>query len=93
MDKYNHWLGKLLGKINNNPKYAITLNQTAYYSCSESEVDLGWHRHEDKHKEQWKNEGIIKFAIKYIYYNTTKGYKNNPYEIEAEEERYLNNLK
>lgn len=41
MDKYNHWLAKLIC-----PKgmagYAITLGQTAYYSCDESKVDKRW---------------------------------------------------
>jgi len=34
MDKYNHWLGNFLVWINHEDQYAITLGQTAYYSCS-----------------------------------------------------------
>ena len=40
-------------------------------------------KHELKHFEQRKREGIIKFAVKYTYYLIKYGYRNNPYEIEA----------
>jgi len=41
--------------------------------------------HEMKHIEQQNREGWIKFFLKYNWYWVTRGYKNNPYEIEARE--------
>jgi hypothetical protein len=64
-------------------KWAVTINQTTYYSGSENEVDAAWRRHEDKHKEQWRREGLIKFAVKYLWYHIRYGYQGNPFEVEA----------
>jgi hypothetical protein len=72
----------------NAPNWAITLGQTAYYSMSEKEVLArpNWIKHENKHKEQCKRLGTIKYLILNIYYNRIKyGYENNPLEIEARE--------
>lgn len=41
------------------------------------------YKHEERHIQQVKNEGRIKFIFKYLYYNFKYGYYNNPYEIEA----------
>lgn len=85
MDKYNHWLGKFLAWINRAEHYAITLGQTVYYSCSKETVDSNpwWRAHENQHKVQWRRDGYLRFATRYIWYNLTKGYATNPYEIEA----------
>ena len=80
MNRYNQ---KWVSFIFRNPRWAITLGQTAYFSVAEEEVGVSWHRHEDKHKEQWKREGLVRFAVKYLWYQITKGYNKNPYEIEA----------
>lgn len=64
-------------------EWAITIGQTTYYSVPESEVNPSWRLHEDVHKQQWKKKGRIRFAFSYTYYNIFKGYKHNPYEIEA----------
>jgi hypothetical protein len=80
MNKYNRkWVLKFAprGEI----RWAITLGQTTYYSVSD--VGQSWMNHENCHKRQWAKEGVIKFAIKYLWYQITKGYTNNPYEIEA----------
>lgn len=82
MDKYNcSWV--LLLATPNAQNWAVTLGQTTYYSVPESEVTDAWRKHEEKHKEQWKREGYITFAIKYLWYQLRYGYQNNPYEIEA----------
>lgn len=80
MDKYNHWLAKLIC-----PKgmagYAITLGQTAYYSCSESQLDKRWRTHEDQHKKQLAKDGVFKFSFLYCWYQIRHGYANNPFEV------------
>jgi hypothetical protein len=40
-------------------------------------------KHELAHARQIKEEGVIKFYLKYLYYTLRYGYKNNPYEIDA----------
>ena len=87
MDKYDQkWVSTVFGER----RWAITLGQTTYYSVQWQEVDYAWRKHEDKHKQQWKQEGLIKFAVKYLWYQLIKGYKNNPYEIEARQAEQLN---
>lgn len=84
-DKYNHWLGRALAVFNGCDHYAITLGQTTYYSAPEWYVNERpqWRAHEDIHKEQWRTEGKWKFACKYIWFNLTRGYRHNPYELKA----------
>lgn len=82
-DKYNQkWVSTVFRK----ERWAITLGQTTYYSIGESEVGPVWRAEEDHHKKQFEREGFFKYCIKYLWYNCTKGYKNNPYEIEAKAE-------
>ena len=64
---------------------AITLGQTAYFSCAAELVSKKWHEHEDFHKWQWEHEGKIKFTIKYLWYSFRYGYKMNPFEVAAGE--------
>jgi hypothetical protein len=82
MDKYNSRTAKLLAKINKYSDYAITISSTCTL-YSTPIVSDDWRAHEEEHKRQFKEEGWIKFVVKYFYYNLTKGYQNNPYEISA----------
>jgi hypothetical protein len=88
-DKYNSKLAEVFRRIfsYDSKYYAVTIGQTTYYSAPESIVlkDIIWMCHENKHKEQYKKDGFIKFLVKYIYWSITKGYTNNPYEVEARE--------
>ena len=52
------------------------------------ESDVGLIRHESKHLEQIERDGRIVFAVKYLWWNCTRGYLNNPYEIEARKAQY-----
>lgn len=40
-------------------------------------------RHEMEHIYQIRREGFLKFYLKNLWYNLAKGYKNNPFEMEA----------
>lgn len=82
-DKYSHWLGRLFGFFNGSDYYAVTFGQTTYYSCPAHFVTPKWRAHEDKHKEQYRQEGNLKFLVKYIWYQIKYGYKANPYELKA----------
>lgn len=84
MDKYEHWIGKLAKFLfSKGDAYAITLGQTTYFSCYAYQVGERWHKHEDKHKRQWEEDGKMRFAFRYIYQWLTKGYDKIDYEIEA----------
>lgn len=83
MDKYSHWIGKLFAKINKCNGYAVTFGQTTYFSVSDDQVMQWWHVHENTHKLQYREDGWIKFLIRYIYQGITKGYLAIDYEIEA----------
>lgn len=52
-------------------------------SIGDEWIPFSMYCHEMRHIEQVKENGRIKFCIKYIYYNVRYGYKNNPFEIEA----------
>lgn len=81
-DKYNQrWVMALAPK--GEPRWAITIGQTAYYSCPESEVDPAWRAHEDEHKRQWRDEGRVVFSLKYLWWQLRYGYRDNPYEVAA----------
>ena len=88
MDKYNHWLAKLVRVLNPSwTQCAITLGQTTYYSCYRDEVDAAWRAHEDTHKKQFKRDGWVKFFVLYLWWTMWHGYDFNPYEVEAEQAR------
>jgi len=85
MNQYDHWLGKLFGRLFGKGKgrpYAVTLGQTTYYSCSYERTSLRWRYHEACHREQWAREGRLKFLICYIYEWIRHG-NLNKYEVEA----------
>ena len=52
------------------------------------ETDAGLVRHETKHLEQMRRDGKIWFMARYLWWWTTRGYWNNPYEIEARQAQY-----
>lgn len=58
---------------------------TIYYRDSGSFMDGRLRKHEVKHICQMYRDGKFMFLLKYNWYWLTKGYKNNPYEIEAKE--------
>jgi hypothetical protein len=84
MDKYSCkwplWFAQNGSKTN-----AVTIGQTTYYSEPESAVTASWRAHEDCHKEQWKSEGRVKFAARYLWQFFTKGYDKVDYEVAAVE--------
>lgn len=85
-DKYDQKWIKIMGGLPLPTTWAMTISSTTtIYSESKEYVDASpmWKLHENTHKEQFKKEGWFKFVIKYLWYQITKGYTNNPYEVEA----------
>lgn len=89
MDKYEHWLGRLFGKINGKENYAVTFGQVSYYSVPKEKVGLGWRVHEDTHKKQYKEDGWIWFLTRYIFQLIVHGYQDIDYEVEARNQAEL----
>lgn len=56
--------------------YTVTVDKTPY-------ISLSLYLHEFIHLCQVHNDGLIKFFLKYLYYNIRYGYTNNPYEVHA----------
>lgn len=79
MNIYNSKIPLMFGKA----PWAVTLGQTTFFTEPETKVTPTWQKHEDCHKAQWKRDGYIKFACKYIWYQMKYGYSDNPYEAEA----------
>lgn len=46
-------------------------------------------QHELIHIEQMRREGKLLFMLKYTWWLLTRGYKNNPYEVEARTSQQL----
>jgi hypothetical protein len=87
MDIYNSKLAKLFGKINKHLPYAVTTSATCTrYSCSKEIVDKDphWRNHEDGHKFQYIRLGFFGFLVPYFWKLLTRGYKDNAFEVEAE---------
>ena len=85
MDIYNSKIAAFIGWLNKAPYgYAVTISKrTTLYSVPKGMVGNVWRSHEDCHKRQIKDESWLLFMCKYLFWNITKGYQNNPYEIAA----------
>jgi len=86
MDIYNSKIPLIFAKSvakEGSTIFGFTLGQCTWYSSNKDGVTDELRRHEDCHKVQWKRDGIVKFSIKYLWYNIRYGYDKNPYEIEA----------
>jgi hypothetical protein len=86
LDKYNQrWV--FLVAPEKKKRWAITLWQTTYYTCSEAEVKKSpeWVRHERCHKQQWEKYGW-RFPFMYLW-ELRKGYKGNRFEVEARQKQ------
>lgn len=84
--KENMTIAWAASKILNVKQVAIVIKNTIYlYGTTKEEFikNKKWLLHEQKHIEQYKREGVIRFLLKYVYYSMRYGYKNNPFEIEA----------
>jgi hypothetical protein len=83
MDAYNSKIAKVFRFFSHSKEYAVTLGQTAYFSCPQEQVPSWWQAHEDEHKKQWERVGKVRFLTRYMWQLVTKGYANIDYEIEA----------
>lgn len=79
-DHYNQrWVSALFRE----PRWAVTVGGSTFYSCGPELVTTKWRLHENCHKAQWRRGLYVGFAVAYLYYHFTRGYIDNPYEVEA----------
>ena len=76
--KFNHWIPQLLN-VGGIALYPFILFAQSKYSVRNKPT---LYKHEWIHIEQYRR-GYFKFVVTYLWYQITKGYKNNPYELEA----------
>lgn len=63
--------------------YAGVTLPWAIYILPDRLTDASLIKHERQHEQQIKQHGVVKFYIKYLWYNFKYGYFNNPFEVEA----------
>lgn len=81
--KYNHWYLKYIAS-----GYAgMVIYPWILFKYPKDKVTDYLFRHEMQHVYQIERTGWIKYYAKWLWYTMTKGYINNPYEIEARERR------
>lgn len=61
----------------------IALPPFGIYILEEKMYDERLQKHEAEHWKQYKENGLVKFYTKYLWYSLRYGYKNNPWEIQA----------
>lgn len=77
--RFNHWIPQLLN-VDGITLYPFILFRRTVLTVKN---DRNLYKHEWVHIEQYRREGVIVFAIKYLWQQFTKGYKENRFEIEA----------
>lgn len=78
--KFNHWFLRRVFPW----ATGMTLGHTILFKYPESHyVGRRTVAHELEHVRQIEREGLIKFYVKYLWYNIRYGYRNNPYEVAA----------
>jgi hypothetical protein len=84
--KENSFIAYLASQKLKTSSCAIVIGKTIFlHNCSMENFvsNVVWLRHELKHIEQYQQEGLLFFIVKYIAYSIRYGYENNPFEIEA----------
>jgi len=85
-EHYSHWLPKLLNVT------GITIMNHIFYAIPKKDVSDKIRKHEAQHVNQYKEDGVIFFFLRYFYEyfkNRLKGqsrfeaYQNISYEVEA----------
>lgn len=65
------------------PGWAIVLWPFVLFNAPKSKVTDRWFRHELQHCYQVKKKGVLRFYLTYLWHLIRKGYRDNPYEVEA----------
>jgi hypothetical protein len=63
----------------------MTIYPFILFRKSKEEITDSLFRHELEHIYQVERIGWIKFYVTYLWHNVKAGYRNNPYELQAEE--------
>jgi hypothetical protein len=84
--KESSWIAKVAAAKMKADKVAIVFGNTIHlHNTSHKEFlnDIDWVCHELKHVEQYRQNGVAGFLVKYIFDWMKNGYYNNRFEVEA----------
>ncbi len=84
--KENSWMASIAAKKLSSQSVAMVINKTIYlHNISKTEFlkNEAWVCHELKHIQQYQQNGIFLFLVKYLWESARKGYYNNKFEVEA----------
>jgi hypothetical protein len=82
----NSWLAKMAAAKLRSDAVALVIGNTIYlHNISKKEFlqNIPLLKHELCHVRQYKQQGLIIFLAKYLWYCAKYGYYNNPFEVEA----------
>lgn len=80
----NRWTDLIIWILGQEDSTAMAIHPYIFYK-SDSILYVDTIAHELVHISQARNEGTIKWLLKYIWYHIRFGYMGNPYEKEARE--------
>lgn len=73
-------------------RWAVTWGQTTLWTVDKGEIHPAWRRHEDCHKQQFAQDGKLRFLLRYVwewfcglvrYRSFSQAYSHISYEQEA----------
>jgi len=90
----NSRLAKMVARINGSSSYAITFGKTIFISCKKEDffAKPWWVKHELAHVAQYEKKGFFGFLSSYVYYSLFHRKSENPFEKEAEDAEYSDEL-
>lgn len=84
--KENSWVAKMAAAKMKADKAAIVFGDTIHLHNTKREEflqDDDWVCHELKHVQQYQENGVAGFLVKYLFDWVKNGYYNNKFEVEA----------
>ena len=84
--KENSWVAKMAAAKMKADKVAIVFGGTIHLHNTKREEflqDDDWVCHELKHVQQYQENGVAGFLVKYLFDWVKNGYYNNKFEVEA----------
>jgi hypothetical protein len=91
----NSWLAAIAAKKLGRSKVAMVIGRRIYLhntTVDQFVSNKRWVRHELKHVDQYRENGILGFLWKYMIESIRKGYYNNRFEIAARNAETDDNL-
>lgn len=75
--RFNHWWFRIF------PGAGMVFYPYVLFKRGPEQTPAKLFRHELQHVYQVRQQGWLKFYLTWLWYTITRGYRGNPYEIEA----------